>query len=96
MKNWDSVHNLFLGVPKMLFVYSDLVETQHVGDVMARLLCVVRINIKNYVMCTVHTTVKYLLYLNTFHGVKGIGNEALNAGFGVHRDAIDRKHMNKS
>lgn len=41
-------YNLMLGVPRALYVYTDFVEPQLVGDVMARLLRVVRIDLRSY------------------------------------------------
>jgi hypothetical protein len=47
--------NLQLGLPKSIYVYMDIVHPQFVGDVMARLLRVVRVDMKKFVyggMCT--------------------------------------------
>lgn len=44
----QSPFNLVLGVPKSLYVYTDIVSPQLVGDVMARLLRVVCVDLKNY------------------------------------------------
>jgi hypothetical protein len=41
-------HNIYMGTPINMYVYSDIVEQQYVGDVMARLLRVVKLN---YVSC---------------------------------------------
>ena len=40
--------NLNLGLPQTLYVYSNIVEAKCVGDVMARLLRVIRIPVKTY------------------------------------------------
>jgi hypothetical protein len=38
-------HNIYMGAPTNMYVYSDIVEQQYVGDVMTRLLRVVQLNI---------------------------------------------------
>jgi hypothetical protein len=40
--------NLMLGLPRVLFVYCNIVSPQFVGDIMARMLRSVRIDIKTY------------------------------------------------
>lgn len=44
----QSPPNLMLGLPKNIYVYTDFVHPQFVGDVMARLLRVVKVDIKRF------------------------------------------------
>jgi hypothetical protein len=44
----NSPCNLNIGIPKSFYVYCDIVEPQYVGDVMTRLLRVVRVDMRNY------------------------------------------------
>jgi hypothetical protein len=41
-------HNMHLSLPRNLYVYTDIIETQIVGDIMAKLLRVLCVNLKTY------------------------------------------------
>nr|XP_015840030.1 PREDICTED: uncharacterized protein LOC107398959 [Tribolium castaneum] len=57
--NKTSTHpaNILLGLPSQLFVYSDIIEPQLVGDILAKVIRTVVINNKYYIYGTHHTQI---------------------------------------
>ncbi|EFA12621.1 hypothetical protein TcasGA2_TC010248 [Tribolium castaneum] len=55
--NKTSTHpaNIMLGLPGQLFVYSDIIEPQLIGDVLAKVIRIVVIDNKHYIYGTHHT-----------------------------------------